>query len=299
VTRLLVLLWFAGCGAASIPSRVLPDAGGADTALEHPSPDASLEHPAPDVSIGAPDAPVAPTCEQSPLRRLPSGTGLEIAIQVRLGAKPLVFGEPNAAPGGGTVTPLNLRFYVSHLALLSGAGPVPVDLVDASGRTLPYGVHLFNEEDGGTARLHAVAPPGSYSGVSFTLGLDEACNATDPHGNVPPLTDSSQMTWPHSAGYLFLRYEATLSGTGPSVLDKIHMGGLAGLAQAPTVRVDGAVVVPASGSLSRTLEVSLDEVFKGANMKADVPVTIPLPEVEAGDRLRSNLPAVQPFRLLP
>lgn len=299
MTRLLVLLWFAGCGAASIPNRVLPDAASADT--EHPSPDTASEHPPPDTSIEAPapDAAVALVCEQSPLRRLPAGTGLEIAIQVRLGAKPLVFGEPNAAPGGGTVTPLNLRFYVSHLALLSGAGPVPVDLVDASGRTLPYGVHLFNAEESGTARLHAVAPPGSYSGVSFTLGIDDACNATDPHGNVPPLTDSSQMTWPHSAGYLFLRYEATLSGTAASVLDKIHMGGLAGLAQAPTVRVDAPLVVPASGSLSRTLQVSLDAIFDGANMKADVPATIPLPEVEAGDRLRSNLAAVQPFRLVP
>jgi hypothetical protein len=299
VTRLLLLLWFAGCGAGSIPRRVVPDAAGLDTSVEHPSSDSSIDLATDSAIQPGPDAAVALVCEQAPVRRLASGTGLELAIQVRLGTRPLVFGEPNPAPGGGTLTPLNLRFFLSHLALLTGAGAVPVDLVDASGRTLPYGVHLFNAEEVGTARVHALVPPGSYTGISFTWGLDEACNATDPHGNVPPLTDSSQMTWPHSAGYLFLRYEATVSGTVAAVLDKIHMGGLAGLAAAPTVRLESPVVVPASGSLSRTLEVSLDEMFKGANMKSDAPVTIPLPEVEAGDRLRSNLPAVQAFRLAP
>jgi hypothetical protein len=298
VTRIFLVFWFAGC-SASIPARPSPD-GAADL---RPSLDAS---PVADL---APAADLAPTadrapadaaavlvCEEAPARRQPDGATLELTIQVRLAGKALVFGEPNAAPGGGTLTPLNLRFYLSHLALLTAAGPVTTDLVDGAGRPLPYGVHLFNAEEGATARLRLVAPAGSYTGLGFTFGLDEACNATDPHGNLPPLTDSSQMTWPHAAGYLFLRYEAQLARTVAPVVDKVHMGGLGNLAPAPAVRLDGAITLPGA---ARTLEVNLDELFRGASMKSDAPSTIPLPEVEAGDRLRSNLGAVQLFRLAP
>ena len=40
------------------------------------------------------------------------------------------------------------------------------------------------------------------------FGLDDACNHRTAADSVPPLTDASQMTWPHLAGYLFFRFEA-------------------------------------------------------------------------------------------
>lgn len=272
------------CDSAA-PSRHGPDAREASAAVD----------------AGAPVA--AASCEQTPVRRRLAGTALTVALQAQYGGKPLPFGEPASGPGG-VVTTMNLRFYVSHLALIPRDGaPVDLDLLDDQGALLPYGVHLFNAEDDRSARLHTVAPPGDYVALAFTFGLDDACNAIEPAASVPPLTDSSQMTWPHLAGRLFLRFEAQIGGApgdgGVAALDKIHMGGLVGLIAGPQIRAEAPITIPAKGAATATLQVSLDEIFRGAHLDADVSEVFPLPEVQAGERLRRNLSRVRVFVLAP
>ncbi len=147
---------------------------------------------------------------------------------------PFVYGEPNSLPGGVTVTPLNLRFYLSAIELLTAAGgSVPVDVVTTSGTVQPYGLFLFNAEDAGAQTLRVLAPPGAYTGVKLALGISPACNAGPSAGTNFPLSDASQMTWPHVAGHLFLRYEskvAVADGSGDAgalvaVPTMVHMGG--------------------------------------------------------------------------
>lgn len=264
------------------------------------------------------------TCNATPTPLRTSGGTLALAIEPRLGGKAFVFGEPNATPDGGTITPLNFRFYVSHVALARATGaPVPVDLVTASGAPEPYGIHLFNAEDPTSHTLRVLAPPGAYTGITFTLGIDDGCNSEPPSRHTEPLTDSSQMTWPHLIGYLFLRYEgqvapaatadagapadagaASDAGAAGLFPSAVHMGGVPGQRFAPTVTTPGAFSIAAGQPTQRPLILDVGTVFQGAATAVD-PASLEgliggLPEtILAGERLRQHAPGLPLFVLGP
>src|SRR3954447_10807949 len=79
-------------------------AGGANTGGAPASDGACLEHPTP----------------QRPQRTL-----LSLPPQPVMAGKPFVFGQPNALADGGSLVPLNFRFYISKVELLpnGSAGP--------------------------------------------------------------------------------------------------------------------------------------------------------------------------------
>lgn len=245
----------------------------------------------------------APACPEArePLRV--GGTVVELSFAPSLGGKPFVVGEPNPM-AGGQVSPLNLRFYVSEPSLVAADGTsLAVDLVSSSGQPEPYGVHLVNFEDPASTSIRFLAPPGSYAGARFTFGINDACNNGDASRSAP-LSVNSQMVWPHFAGFLFLRYEAqwlaepgAVAATAPPP-SMIHMGGVVGSVFAPQVTVAGALTVPATGAVTRKLDVSFDEIFRGASSADDVS-DLPLqgPEVVAGERLRRAAPTLAIFKL--
>jgi hypothetical protein len=244
------------------------------------------------------------------------GTIVELPVELILDGKPFVFGEPNVAPDGRTVTPLNVRFYVSHAALLrAGGGLVPVDIVGEDGSPAAYGVHLYTADAAAATTVRLLAPPGDYQGVSFVWGLHGACNVTRPEAAVGPLSVASQMTWPHT-GYLFLRYEGRVllpadgsdagaaagpdGGPAAALPAAIHMGGNLVMDLAPRVEVRGALSVPASGSTRKALRLVMDEVFKGAVTEVDLTGFVAPPgpvgdEIVAGERLRRSLPTLNVF----
>jgi hypothetical protein len=150
---------------------------------------------------------LAEQCPTAPAPRLAAGTVLELPIELTFRGAPLLFAEANPVREGGTLTPLDLRFYVSNVALLrDGAEPVPVDIVTSTQAVAPYGVHLFNAEDATSATVRVLAPAGEYGGITFLWGLEQSCNRLDAEGNVAPLSATSRMSWPHT-GFLFFRYE--------------------------------------------------------------------------------------------
>jgi hypothetical protein len=261
---------------------------------------------------------------------LTSGTVLEMPIRLALEGKPLLFAEENAVAFGGTLTPLDVRFYVSEAALLrQDAEPLPVDIVTSDGAVAPYGVHFFNAEDVASTTLRVLAPAGEYAGITFLLGLAQPCNIRKPELSKAPLSATSQMTWPHT-GYLFLRYQGRYSaGTGgasaggasaggastggastggssagesdspfPAV---IHMGGNLFEALAPVIRIDAALSVPAGGALSKTLQLAMDQVFEGALSDVDLTdfVGPPAEEVLLGERFRRSVPTLSLFSFAP
>ena len=247
-------------------------------------------------------------CVEMPAPLRTSGTILELTIDPMLGGQPFVYGEPNrlAANETGTVTPLNFRFYVSQVQLLTaGGGAVAVDLVTAAGVPQPYDVHLFNAADASSRALSVLAPPGTYTGVGFILGLNSACNTSSMAGRVPPLSETSQMTW-GPLGYLFLRFEALLSSIGvpadggAAPPAAIHMGGSPGTLFAPVIRVDGALSVPAGAPVTRSLRVAMEQIFVGATMDVGaISVALPGDEVINGERLRQNAPSLPLFTFGP
>lgn len=254
-------------------------------------------------------------CAELPASIRTQGTIVELAFELVLGGKPFLFGEPNVAPDGSTVTPLNVRFYVSHAALIRAGGDlVSADIVGPDGAPTPYGIHFYNAEDPGSATLRLRAPAGSYEGVSFLWGLHQACNISQPDQSVAPLWEPSQMTWPHT-GYLFLRYEASVAppagggsvdpdGGTAGIPTAIHMGGNLFMDLAPRIEVRGAVSVPASGSTGKAVRVVMDEVIVGATADVDLTGFVAPPgpmgdELLAGERLRRSLPSLTVFAFGP
>jgi hypothetical protein len=273
---------------------------------------------------------VAEGCLAAPAPRLTSGTVLELPIELTFGGTPLLFAEANPVPGGGTLTPLGVRFYLSNVALLrDGAEPLPVDVVTSTATVAPYGIHFFNADDDTSTTLRVLAPPGEYQGLTFLWGLDQSCNTRIPESSVAPLSPTSGMTWPHT-GFLFFRYEgrsmpsgqadagaggggsraaaeANAGGEGgagnPASMypPVIHMGGNLFEPLAPIIRMAGVVSVPATGTPMKGLHVALDEIFKGA--LADIDITDfagpPGEEVILGERLRRSVPALTVFTFAP
>jgi hypothetical protein len=237
---------------------------------------------------------------------------VELATELTLNGNPVEFGEPNPLAGGGTLLPLDFRFYVSNVALLRADDTVvDVDIVTEAGAPVPYGIHLVNADDSQALRFRLLAPPGSYSGLAFTLGMEDACNSGFGERN-PPLSAASGMTWPQPWGYLFLRYEGLVmpassgatppdAGSGTSLPPtSIHMGGFPGSLLAPRVEAPGSLTVADGAPVSARLSLSLDEVFGGATAPLDVgDATLPPgDEVTAGERLRRSSPELMLFTLL-
>lgn len=253
----------------------------------------------------------ASACSEHPTPLHAQGTLVSLALAPTLSGKPFEFGQPNQSVDGGSIVPTNFRFYVSEVQLLSSSGsPVAVDLVNAAGALEPYGVHLFNAEEEDTAVLRVLAPAGDYEGLRFALGLKLSCNQQRPENLGEPLTDVSQMTWPHTGGFLFLRYEGLYTASDGStknvpagIPSVVHMGGSIAQEMVPSVSVAGAFSVPASGSLDKRLGVAMEQIFAGSTAEIDVSdVAVGLlstPEAIAGERLRRKLPDLTVFALDP
>lgn len=274
------------------------------------------------------DDDAAPACPLTSPPLHQSGGTLAFAIEPRLGDRAFVFGEPNPAALGVRITPLNFRFFVSHVALLRAQGaPVPVDLVTATGALEPYGVHLFNAEEPTSQTLRVLAPAGSYTGLTFLLGLDAGCNSGLPDTRQPPLTAASQLTWPHLFGYLFLRYEARVSidagdaaatDAGDAAVTEVgatdagdlpfptavHMGGIPGRLAAPTVSVKGDFAIANGQVTMKPVVLDMGAFFAGAEQAGD-PSTLagivlpPGPEVQLGENLRQHAPGLALFVFAP
>jgi len=303
---LSLVLAAIGCGSNASQQG---GAGGSQAAEAGGSPSAGTGG-SPSAAAGASSGGAAQTggsggmgpdlCPENPSLHQPGQTAFELAFTPVLAGKPLLDGEPNILPGGQLV-PMNVRFYVSELSLVKGDGSlVAVDLVTPLGTPEPYGIHLVNFEEAESTKIHVAAPAGTYTGARFTFGINDACNAGGP-SRKPPLSVASEMSWPHVAGFLFLRYEAKWTAdagaTQAAPPELIHMGGVVGSVAAPTANVTGSLTVTAGASTPRTIQVSFDEIFRAASSTeavSDIP--IPTPEVIAGERLRRHVPELAIFK---
>jgi len=213
--------------------------------------------------------PVAAECAEHPPARAGATEPITINVQLSYAGTPVTFGVPFAIEGG-TLTLTNFRFYVSSPALrLRTGGDVPVDLAGLDGTPAPYGVVLVNAEDPAGMAFQIAAPAGDYSGLSFLVGIPDACNGGE-SGRSAPLSAASQMTWPAPFGYLFLRYagrrgDGTPAEAAPGPID---MGGFPRHIFAPRVELAADLTVAAARTLRLT--VALDQLFRAAGMPADL-----------------------------
>ena len=316
---LVLVLSASGCGGRASAPESASNGGSSGNGAAGA---ASSELPGGGASQGGAPA-VADTCPVVPLSTQAAGTIVTFQTEPFLGGQPVVFGEPNALPGGGTLTPLNFRFYISDVRLVRADGSLTLaDLVTPAGMPEPYGVHLFNAEDPASTAWSIRAMPGNYSGMQFVLGLTDGCNASDSSQQTGALAIDSQMTWVRGFGYLFLLFEARIDGADGALdaglagaggaasesnpsdpVSVIRMGGLPGLIFAPTAHVNGLLAVPTTGTLTRRVHLDMEQLFKGANSTEPFtdpgPANPPLGGLGEGAELRHALPGLPIFVLEP
>ena len=289
----------AGTGGAGAPDGAAAGSGGSTASTGGgggaPSPDGGIA-----IGGAGGEGGALGGCPESPAPLRPTGTTLELPIDLVFDGKPFVFGEANAVSSTANALPLNIRFYLSKAELLTAAGvSVPLDIVDGTGAVQPYGLFFFNADDATMQTLRVRAPAGTYTGLKIELGLPVACSRGDGGGRAFPLSSDSQMTWPHLLGYyLSFRYDslvmpnAEAMAVGEGVPSSIHMGAdlkNPNLPGALVFRIAGALTIPATGGpVTKRLRLAMDQVFMGATAAVDLtdfPFTM-LPEVAAGERLR-------------
>ncbi|MFM6986742.1 MAG: MbnP family copper-binding protein [Hydrogenophaga sp.] len=201
-----------------------------------------------------------------------------------------------------TITPADLRYYVSEVQLLTAEGrAVPVQL-EQDGVWQLENIALLDFEDAsgpcrnGTPAMNTSVrgqvPAGRYTGVRFTLGIPFERNHGDPTVSPAPL-NSTAMFWNWQGGYKFLKFDTTSSGLTPqttaaaTVRDpvtrySVHLGSTV-CAAASKTSAPGHCQNPNRVTVEfrdvdwarRTIVADIGRVLTGANVDVNAPKTSP------------------------
>jgi len=153
-----------------------------------------------------------------------SGDGIHtIRFVAVVGGAPFQCGSsyPGIGVTGSTILPLDLRLYLSEVALVDEAGrTVPMRLLE-DGRWQYRDVALLDFEDGqgpcagGTIETRqtvtGAVPAGRYRGIEFSLGVPRPLNVGAPALAASPLNDPD-LAWPAPGGFRFLKLDMATSG---------------------------------------------------------------------------------------
>lgn len=177
------------------------------------------------------------------------------AVSVRFRA--VVAGEPFACgaryvdAAGTSFTPVDLRAFVTDVALLTPDGAEQPVALDVRPPWQQGSVALIDFEDASGAcagtreingEVRGAVPPGDYRGLSFTNAVPEALNHADP-ATLPPPLQAGSMSWGWLQGYRFLMAEVKAlpgadAGAGGSALLHLGSSACAGNPGAGGVRCD-------------------------------------------------------------
>ena len=155
---------------------------------------------------------------------------VEIRFDAVVGADELACGHsyPDIGVTHSTITPTDLRYFVSGVSLLRADGTaVPVAL-DQDQVWQYRDVALLDFEDGsgpcrnGTTAMNrsirGTVPAGEYRGLAFTLGVPFALNHGDATVAPSPL-NLTALFWIWNAGYKFLKLDMSTAGQPDKSLD--------------------------------------------------------------------------------
>jgi len=168
----------------------------------------------------------------------PADAAATQAVTLRFAAKvngeALVCGHTYANVGtpATTYTPNDLRLFVHDVALITAAGARAAVTLAQDGRFQRGELALLDFETGGTAcdmgttathtEITGSVAPGSYTGVSFKLGVPEAMNHLDASTAQPPQNDTT-LWWVWRSGYRYLKIDGIGGAANPF---GIHLGAI-------------------------------------------------------------------------
>jgi len=115
---------------------------------------------------------------------------------------------------GVTITPVDFSFYIHDLELDGADGSVPVALAsDGSWQDGTVALLDLSSCDGSPTNftVEGTVPEGSYSGLSFVLGVPEALNHQDTNAAAAPLSYPT-LQWNWRDGWKFARLDFTDAG---------------------------------------------------------------------------------------
>ncbi len=153
-----------------------------------------------------------------------------------------------------TFTVSMYKYYLSAFTFMSANGTEVSE---------PEGFHLVNESKRKTKEFDIEhIPSGTYSGISFTIGVDSIYNVTGAQGG--DLDPINAMFWDWNTGYIM----AKLEGNSPKAPDGsfvYHIGGYAGKYSAlrrVNIRFNEPLQVRAGKTAVITLSSDVAEWFK-------------------------------------
>jgi cytochrome c peroxidase len=217
--------------------------------------------------------------------------------RVTLHFEALINGEPFACGqtydgiglGSATIDPTDLRLYASEFRLVDADGnETPIEL-DQDGAWQLENMALLDFEDGtGLCQLqgneatnvvvNGTVPPGTYTGVRFTIGVPFERNHGDAASAPPPLQYTA-MFWNWNAGYKFLRFDNIIDGgmsefrlhVGSTGCEGDGRGNVSGCENANRVEVALDDFDPASDSIV----AELSSLFSDTALEENTPTTPP------------------------
>lgn len=157
----------------------------------------------------------------------PVAVSIQFAAEV--GGTPFACGDtyPSIGSASSPYVGTDLRFYVHDVQLVGDDGSVPVAL--DSNEFQDDGVALLDFETGGAGcqmgspsthtAVTGTITPGTYTGLSFKVGVPFAKNHLDATTAAAPLNIPA-MYWAWSSGYKFLKADGTVGGAGFN----LHLG---------------------------------------------------------------------------
>lgn len=141
---------------------------------------------------------------------------LNLAVNHKVDGQALqynMYNYTNAAGNNYEVTAL--RYYLSNFVFRNSDGTMYTD----------PGIYYIDANDASTTTLHIPELPyGSYTGVSFNVGLSAAQNIT---GGLPNINVNNNMEWPDvmGGGYHFMKFEGHFTNnSGQADGFAIHLG---------------------------------------------------------------------------
>ncbi len=150
-------------------------------------------------------------------KSIPAQTKLIIRFENYVGDKKLSLDTPTYVNGLGQIfTVTNFKYYISNIKLTGS---------DSKVYSKEDGYYLIKADDETTwkAELDDV-PPGSYSSISFTIGVDSLHNCSGAQsGALDPING---MFWTWNTGYIFMKLEGkSPASKQPGHIFEYHIGG--------------------------------------------------------------------------
>ncbi|RAK66107.1 MbnP family protein [Hymenobacter edaphi] len=139
---------------------------------------------------------------------------LNFELENVVGAQSLAFGTPYATLAGDPFSVTKFSYILSNFKLTKADGSVWAE---------PESYHLIKQSDAGSRNFTiADIPPGDYTGLTFTIGVDAARNTAG--AQTGALAQDNDMYWDWNSGYIFLKLEGTSTQSRTGVFT-YHVGG--------------------------------------------------------------------------